>query len=145
MPLRKLNVTIRNSDREVAGRIQQRFKEVFKIKFAYKVLTNKDYNTTTADEAKVTKAAEVSFIMVSKGILGFRESARLVKIANETNCTITVASGKKLGTTNSILSMVNLGILPGKSLVLNIKGERNDEAFRMAAKVINGETDSNVA
>ena len=115
------------------------------MKFAYKVLTNKDYNTTPAEEAKVTKSTEVSFIMVSKGILGFRESARLVKIANETNCTITVASGKKLGTTNSILSMVNLGILPGKSLVLNIKGERNDEAFRMAAKVINGETDSNVA
>ena len=133
------------NDREVAGRIQRSLKEVFKMKFAYKVLKNKEYNTTSSEEIQITKAAEVSFIMVAKGILGFRESARLVKIAEETNCMITVASGKKLGSTESILSMVNLGILPGKSLVLNIKGERNDEAFRMAAKVINGETDSNVA
>ena len=115
------------------------------MKFAYNVLTNKDYNTTTADEITVTKVAEVSFIMVAKGLVGFRESARLVKIAKETDCMITIASGKKLGTTESILSMVNLAILPGKSLVLNIKGERNDEAFRMAAKVLNGETDSNIA
>ena len=114
------------------------------MKFAYKVLKNKDYDTTI-EEVEVTKSTEVSFIMVAKGVLGFRESARLVKIAEETNCMITIASGKKLGTTESILSMVNLAILPGKSLVLNIKGERNDEAFRMAAKVINGETDSNVA
>jgi len=132
------------SDREVAGRIQRRLMEVFKMKFAYKVLKNKDYDTTI-EEVEVTKSTEVSFIMVAKGVLGFRESARLVKIAEETNCMITIASGKKLGTTESILSMVNLAILPGKSLVLNIKGERNDEAFRMAAKVINGETDSNVA
>ena len=110
---------------------------------AYKASKNKNH-TAVALEPKVAAAhTEVSFILVSKGIIGFRESAHLVKIAEATDCTITIASGKKIGTTNSILSMVNLGIMPGKSLVLNIKGERNEEAFREASKVISGETDSN--
>ena len=34
--------------------------------------------------------------------------------------------------------------MSGKSLVLNIKGERNDEAFRAVSKIIGGETDGNI-
>ena len=112
------------------------------MKLAYKTSKVKNRKTVALKTQAVQK--EVSFILVSKGIIGFRESARLIKIAEDTNCTITIASGKKLGTTKSILSMVNLEIMPGKSLVLNIKGERNDEAFREASKVISGETDSNI-
>ncbi|MBR2520434.1 MAG: HPr family phosphocarrier protein [Selenomonadaceae bacterium] len=115
------------------------------MKIAYRASKNKSRKTVAKAEPK-TQAThnEVSFILVSKGIIGFRESARLIKIAEETNCTMTIASGKKLGTTKSILSLVNLEIMPGKSLVLNIKGERNEEAFREASKVISGETDSNI-
>ena len=112
------------------------------MKLAYKATSNKRRNVV-AVEPKVLPHDEVSFILVSKGIIGFRESAHLIKVAQDTNCMITIASGKKIGTTDSILSMVNLGIMPGKSLVLNIKGERNDEAFREASKIISGETDSN--
>ena len=86
---------------------------------------------------------EVSFIMVSKGIIAFRESAHIIKVAEQTDCSISMASGKNFGTNKSILSLVNLRIMPGKSLVLNIKGERNDEAFREISKIISGETDSN--
>ena len=114
------------------------------MKIAYRSSQNKNHRTVSHVEPKTQTHNEVSFIMVSKGIIGFRESARLIKIAEDTNCMITIASGKKLGTTKSILSMVNLEIMPGKSLVLNIKGERNDEAFREASKVISGETDSNI-
>ena len=114
------------------------------MKLAYKSSQNKKRATVLHIEPRVqTDNMEVSFILVSKGILGFRESAHLIKIAEETNCTITIASGKKIGTTESILSMVNLGIMPGKSLVLNIKGARNEEAFREVSKIIGGETDSN--
>ena len=112
------------------------------MKIAYRALQNKNRKASNVEPETQTRN-EVSFILVSKGIIGFRESAHLIKIAEDTNCTITIASGKKLGTTKSILSMVNLEIMPGKSLVLNIKGERNDEAFREASKVISGETDSN--
>lgn len=113
------------------------------MKLAYKSSSNKTRKVVNI-EPKIQNHDEVSFILVSKGIIGFRESAHLIKVAQDTNCTITIASGKKIGTTDSILSMVNLGILPGKSLVLNIKGERNEEAFREASKIISGETDSNI-
>lgn len=90
-----------------------------------------------------TDIREVSFIMVAKGVIGFRESAHIVKVAKDTNCSISIASGKNFGTDKSILSLVNLTITAGKSLVLNIKGERNEEAFREISKIIAGETDGN--
>jgi len=110
------------------------------MKQAYKVKTD---NRVAAQVEVKAPQAEVSFIMVSKGVIGFRESAHIVKVAEDTDTTISIASGKKFGTNKSILSMVNLGIIPGKSLVLNIKGERNEEAFREVSKIIAGETDGN--
>ena len=109
------------------------------MKVAYKNSKNINRRVTPAK----ADAAEVSFIMVAKGVIGFRESAHIVKTADDTDCTISIASGKKFGTNKSILSLVNLGITAGKSLVLNIKGERNEEAFREIAKIIGGETDGN--
>ena len=111
------------------------------MKREYKTKTNNIEAVTP--EIKTAARAEVSFIMVAKGVLGFRESAHIVKVAEDTECAISIASGKKLGTTDSILSLVNLGINAGKSLVLNIKGERNEEAFREVSKIIAGETDGN--
>ena len=114
------------------------------MKIAYKNLKNRSSKVAKIiDIPEVPHHEEVSFITVAKGVIGFRESAHIVKIAEETDCLISIASGKKFGTSKSILSMVNLGILAGKSLVLNIKGERNEEAYRRASKVIAGETDSN--
>ena len=103
----------------------------------------KSKNKEVACAEVATRAKEVSFIMVAKGVLAFRESAHLIKIAENTGCEITISSGKKTGTNKSILSLVNLGIVAGKSLVLNIKGERNEEAFHEISKIIGGETDSN--
>ena len=111
---------------------------------AYKGSKNRNHKVLPLVEIpEETKRPEVSFIMVAKGVLGFRESAHIVKVAEKTNCSVSIASGKKFGTNKSILSLVNLGILSGKSLVLNIKGERNEEAFREISKIIGGETDSN--
>lgn len=112
------------------------------MKRAYKTKIENRKNVAPA-EIGMAERNEVSFIMVSKGVLGFRESAHLIKIAEDTNSIISIASGKKYGSTKSILSLVNLGINKGKSLVLNIKGERNEEAFREISKIIGGETDSN--
>ena len=110
------------------------------MKQAYKVRVN---HKVAAQVPNPTAHAEVSFIMIAKGVIGFRESAHIVKIAEDTDTTVSIASGKKFGTNKSILSLVNLGIIAGKSLVLNIKGERNEEAFREIAKIIAGETDGN--
>ena len=115
------------------------------MKRAYKTKTsNKNHIKTACVKPTAEHTAEVSFIMVAKGVLAFRESAHLIKVAKETGCSITIASGKKIGTNKSILSLINLGIVPGKSLVLNIKGERNEDAFREIHKIIGGDTDSNI-
>ena len=120
-------------------------KELFKMKFAYKASKNKNHKIAQIAEVPIEtpRNKEVSFIMVAKGVIGFRESAHIVRVADETNCSISIASGKNFGTSKSILSLVNLGINSGKSLVLNIKGERNEEAFREVSKIISGETDGN--
>ena len=112
-------------------------KTTYKTKNRAKVTPIVEALTETAHEK------EVAFIMVAKGVLGFRESAHIVKVAEDTDCSISIASGKKFGTSKSILSLVKLLITPGKSLVLNIKGERNEEAFRELSKIIGGETDGN--
>ena len=115
------------------------------MKNAYKSLKHRNHKVLPLVEVPEETAhkKEVSFIMVSKGVLGFRESAHIIKVAEETGCAISIASGKKFGTNKSILSLVNLGIMSGKSLVLNIKGERNEDAFREISKIIGGETDGN--
>ena len=115
------------------------------MKHAYNALKNRNHKVLPLVEVPTTaeRPKEVSFIMVAKGVLGFRESAHIVKVAEKTDCSISIASGKKYGTNKSILSLVNLGIMAGKSLVLNIKGERNEEAFREVSKIIGGETDGN--
>ena len=112
---------------------------VKKTKTEYKVVKT----ASVAKKAKVipavsTLATVVSFILVSKVKLCFRECAKIVKVAEETNCLIEIASGTKSGSTESILSLVNLGILDGKSLVLTIKGKNNEEAFRRVSKILNG-------
>ena len=112
-------------------------KRTYKVKNRNKVMPIVEVPTETTQEK------EVAFIMIAKGVLAFRESAHLIKVAEDTDCTISIASGKKYGTSKSILSLINLGITSGKSLVLNIKGERNEEAFREISKIISGETDSN--
>ena len=121
--------------------------------FAYDMIEDRDYAAVEKiidiekyldeDEDLAKYGAVVSFIMIAKGVLGLRECSHLVRIADETGCLIRLISGKKSGSTKSILSLANLGITNGKSLVLSIHGARNEEAFHEAVKVINGETDSN--
>ena len=113
-------------------------------KFAYKVVKdNRKVKVVEKVSEKISKlpmavASVVSFILVSKVKLCFRECAKIVKVAEETGCLIEIASGTKSGDTSSILSLVNLEIGIDKSLVLTIKGERNEEAFHRVSKIING-------
>lgn len=120
-----------------------------KVKNVNKTTTNKEA-MSLAKKAKntVEKAAEkipavVSFILVSKIKLCFRECAAIVKVAEDTGCLIEIASGTKSGTSDSILSLVNLAVTADKSLVLTIHGENNHEAFNRISKIISGkESDS---
>lgn len=87
----------------------------------------------------------VSFILVSKVKLCFRECSRIIKVAEDTGCLIEIASGTKSGDTSSILSLVNLEIGIDKSLVLTIKGENKEEAFHRVSKIINGTAEEEAA
>ena len=112
-----------------------------------KNITTKVLKTQKEGRALAKKAVEkipavVSFILVSKIKLCFRECAAIVKIAEETGCLVEIAAGTKSGTSESILSLVNLAINVDKSLVLTIHGENNREAFNRISKIINGEVES---
>ncbi|MBR5912893.1 MAG: HPr family phosphocarrier protein [Selenomonadaceae bacterium] len=114
------------------------------MKFAYKVIKTKNKKVEKVETPVInptigTSTGTVSFILVAKNTLGFRECAAIINIAKETNCKIKIASGKKSGTSESILSLVELAITADKSLVLTIKGKRNDEAFREISKIIGGD------
>ena len=113
------------------------------MKKAYKLFENRNYNAFDESEDLAKYGAAVSFIMVAKGVIAFRECAHIVKIAEETGCLVRIVSGKKSGSSKSIISLASLELMPGKSLVLSIHGARNQEAFNKIVKVINGETDSN--
>ena len=108
-------------------------------KSAFKVINNKNYNVENEDLRKYGSA--VSFILVAKNVMGARESAKVMKIAEETGTLVRIVSGKKSGNSKSIISLMNLGITPEKSLVLSIHGAKNQEAFHEIAKVIIGEGD----
>ncbi len=87
------------------------------------------------------KAEKVSFILVAKKVLCFRECAKIVMAAENTGCMVQIVSGNKSGTSESIMSLASLGITSGTSLVLTISGERNEEAFHEIAKIINDSED----
>ncbi len=89
----------------------------------------------------MSESAVVSFLIVAGVTIGFRESARLVKIADETGCNIRLASGKRSGYSKSIFSLVQMGIVAGQSFLLIIEGENREAAFHEIRKVLNGETD----
>ena len=116
------------------------------MKFAYKVIKTKNRKTTKRNEvvteinSEILASGTVSFILVAKAVLGFRECASIVNIAKKTDSVVHIASGKKSGSSESIISLASLGIMAGKSFVLTIKGEHTEEAFHDIVKIINGES-----
>ena len=75
-----------------------------------------------------------------KCMMGFRECSRLVAIARENGCVIRLAAGKKSGSTESMLSLIQMGLREGTSVVLSIQGEDSRAAFHECVKVLDGET-----
>lgn len=152
----KNSVKIQIVDRDVGTNIINRSsfgagqcfgREILNMKFAYKTVNSNKSAFKTRGEGRSlsevaveNRPAVVSFILVAKNKLCFRECAQIVKIAEDTGCVVEIASGTKSGDTSSILSLVNLGIVPDKSLVLTIRGENNKDAFARISKIISGET-----
>lgn len=59
--------------------------------------------------------------------LGFRECAILINIAKETNSRIEIHANGKVGSTDSIISLVSLGVKENAGVVFSIYGENQIE------------------
>lgn len=107
-----------------------------------KLIKTREEGRSLAEKIAENIPAVVTFIMVTKVKLCFRECAQIVKVAEDTGCLIEIAFGSKTGDSDSILSLVNLAVTADKTLVLKIKGENNREAFNRVSKIISGEFES---
>lgn len=81
----------------------------------------------------------VPFYRKAKQHICFRECVKLMKIAETTGCKIRLVSGKQSGTTDSLLSLLKLGIASGTPLVLSLSGENREKAYHLCMDVLNGE------
>ena len=62
--------------------------------------------------------------------LGFRECSQLIKIAKQTNCKITLLANNKEGTTDSILSLIQLNV-HNSYIVFTVEGEKAIECVKL--------------
>ena len=69
-------------------------------------------------------------------ILGFRECAMLKNIADKTNTVIELSANGKIGTTDSIISLVKLGIKENSGVVFTIKGKNQIECCHLVMDII---------
>ena len=69
------------------------------------------------------------FTKVVNCTFGFRECLLLIKLAEETECRIELHVNGKVGSTDSILSLVQLGIIPNTIVAFSIKGENQVECI----------------
>lgn len=100
----------------------------------------------SSDKYMASKTAKSGAVVMRRGVgcmLGFRECAKLVKIAKETDCVIRLAAGKKSGSTESMLSLMQMGLREGTSVVLSVQGEDSRAAFHECVKVLDGKSVNN--
>ncbi|MBR2216639.1 MAG: HPr family phosphocarrier protein [Selenomonadaceae bacterium] len=69
----------------------------------------------------------------------FRECAKLIKIAEETGCRISITAGSRKGSTDSLLSLVQLELTPGRTVVLSASEASAARAYRDCLRVLDGE------
>ena len=69
-------------------------------------------------------------------ILGFRECAMLIDIAKKTNTKIEISANGKKGSTDSIISLVQLGIKENAGVVFSITGTNQIECCHLVMDVI---------
>jgi len=74
---------------------------------------------------------------VTRKFFHARECAKLVKIAQHTNCEIKIiVDGKYVGTTKSILSLLKLGLRPNTVIFVFVKGKNEREAANKVSDLL---------
>lgn len=80
-------------------------------------------------------------IFITEKYFCFREFAKVVQIAKETDCEIKFFSKGKEGTSKNMLSLVKLMVKPGDVVTCVIYGENEAEVFRRVKVLVKSEKD----
>ena len=84
------------------------------------------------------KSGAVSYFIITKCTIGFREASRLVQIANETSSVIRIVAGRSTGNASSILSVIKMGIKENTPIAVSIMHGDTTAAFNKCLAVFNG-------
>jgi phosphotransferase system HPr (HPr) family protein len=68
--------------------------------------------------------------------LGFRECSKLCSIASETNATITVFHNQQQGSSDSILSLIQLAVHKNDTVTLAVSSEQPRESYHMLTEYL---------
>ena len=105
-------------------------------------MSNRTMTKNAIDRANGRPAAPelpvAVFSKVAKKHLCFRECAKIVKAAQGAGCTIYLTAGQRRGSSESLLSLLRLGVKAGTVVTLTIRGEDTYTAFHGAAAVLDG-------
>lgn len=77
------------------------------------------------------------FHPIIKSTFGFRECSTLIKIAQQTNSYIEIIANNKKGNTNSILSLMQLGIVKDTPIIFTVKGINQIECVHKIMDLLN--------
>ena len=76
-----------------------------------------------------------SYIHVSSKLIGFRESAEILRTIHQHKCKVTIIAHNKLATDNSISSLVTLCIRKGDIMIIKAIGEDPESTISDILKV----------
>ena len=97
-------------------------------------------DTDVSSKKKASGVGAVSYFTITKCNIGFREASQLVAIAEANGSVIKLVSGKTVGTTKSILSIIKMGVKADASVGFFIVGGNGDAkaVFAECREVLSG-------
>lgn len=94
---------------------------------------NKDVLSTISQKRQVPVEGRMPKVVSCPGLtgiaIGFRECAALIKTAQETGCSISLAANGQRGQANSMLELLKMHIDKGTYVIVSITGSRLEEAL----------------
>ena len=73
-------------------------------------------------------------VALIKRTVCFRECAKIIKIANENDCKITIYKGSKSGDSDSLLSIAKLELNSGQTAIIRAEGKNPEAACGQCMK-----------
>ena len=96
----------------------------------------RDERPTVTNMGVLTSVGGYTYFTVTKCNLGFREAARLVQIAADSGSRIKLVAGAKVGTSDSVLSFIKMGVTAGSSVGISIVADEGNTLDAQSAKCV---------